>query len=153
MSPPDAAHKLDKMVKGAKGAVDDAIESLEEMELAFRRDTKKRKLQVESSVISSQDATPDRAFMPRMVRGNSSVLQPSSRLLLTPERDNGDAEDDIGDGVAEEEPEAHDKALEPVDVAAQRAPAVNSDFLPLPWKGRLGYVSHLRSGSSQCAVC
>jgi UV DNA damage endonuclease len=27
-----------------------------------------------------------------------------------------------------------------VNVAAARPPPVNSDYLPLPWKGRLGYV-------------
>lgn len=37
-----------------------------------------------------------------------------------------------------------DAALEDVDIVrkeAQRPPPVNSDYLPLPWKGRLGYVS------------
>ena len=42
------------------------------------------------------------------------------------------------------EPEADEEAdldeAEDVQAAASRPPAVNSDYLPLPWKGRLGYV-------------
>ena len=30
-----------------------------------------------------------------------------------------------------------------IQAASQRPPAVNSDYLPLPWKGRLGYVRYL----------
>ena len=29
-----------------------------------------------------------------------------------------------------------------IQAASQRPPAVNSDYLPLPWKGRLGYVGY-----------
>jgi UV DNA damage endonuclease len=42
------------------------------------------------------------------------------------------------------DPDGDDAAPEDVDVMkkeAGRPPPVNSDYLPLPWKGRLGYVS------------
>ncbi len=45
-----------------------------------------------------------------------------------------------------------DVPIEPEELqeALSRAPAVNSSYLPLPWKGRLGYVSipvlELKSG-------
>lgn len=140
MSPAAAARKMDKKAKRALGAVDDAIESLEEMELAFKRDIKRRKLQVETSVISSHDTTDERASRPRMERAKSLVLQPNE-LLLSPERDVCDTEASAVNGLPSEEHEAQDDALEPMDSrGAKRAPAVNSDYLPLPWKGRLGYV-------------
>lgn len=145
ITPPDAARRLEKKAKDTKLDVDDAIESLEEMELAFKRDTKRRKLQVESSIISSNDDQTDRAFRPRMKR-ESSVLQPG-RLLLTPERDCGDAEEEVANGFAGEQEDAHEDALEPPERGAKRPPAVNSDYLPLPWRGRLGYVSHLHPTS------
>lgn len=141
---PIAAKKLDRRVKDTKVDVENAIESLEEMELAFKRDTKRRKLQVESSIISSHDDSGDRAFRPRMVRGESLVLQPG-RLLLTPERDCGDAEEDTRAGSPGDHAEAVEDIAEPADRGAKRAPAVNSDYLPLPWRGRLGYVSDAES--------
>lgn len=41
------------------------------------------------------------------------------------------------DPEAEEEEEADE---EEIQAALSRPPPVNSDYLPLPWKGRLGYV-------------
>jgi UV DNA damage endonuclease len=44
------------------------------------------------------------------------------------------------------DPDGDDAAPEDVEVIkkeARRPPPVNSDYLPLPWKGRLGYVSIL----------
>lgn len=44
-------------------------------------------------------------------------------------------------------------AAEDVDIVkleGSRPPPVNSDYLPLPWKGRLGYVSRLQNRSFLC---
>lgn len=145
---PTAAKKLNRKVKDAKVDVDNAIESLEEMELAFKRDTKRRKLQVESSIISSHDDSGNPAFRPRMGRGESVVLQPG-RLLHTPEQDgNNDAVPDNRVGSPGDNVDAPEDALEPADRGAKRAPAVNSDYLPLPWRGRLGYVSYIEGQMS-----
>jgi UV DNA damage endonuclease len=49
-------------------------------------------------------------------------------------------EKDVGVTV---DPEADDEAIEGEDEvkeALSRPPPVNSDYLPLPWKGRIGYV-------------
>ncbi|KAI9749133.1 MAG: UV-damage endonuclease [Chaenotheca gracillima] len=51
-----------------------------------------------------------------------------------PEQDDGMA----GDPEAEENEEEDE--VEEIQAAATRPPAVNSDYLPLPWKGRLGYA-------------
>jgi UV DNA damage endonuclease len=56
---------------------------------------------------------------------------------------NGGEDGDAGDAAGD--PEADDDGVvEDVDAEkreAGRPPPVNSDYLPLPWKGRLGYVS------------
>lgn len=44
--------------------------------------------------------------------------------------------------VDPEADELEGEAVEDIQAAALRPPAVNSDYLPLPWKGRLGYVCH-----------
>jgi UV DNA damage endonuclease len=49
-------------------------------------------------------------------------------------------EKDVGVTV---DPEADEEAIEGEDEvkeAQSRPPPVNSDYLPLPWKGRIGYV-------------
>ncbi|KAH0172542.1 hypothetical protein KCU86_g16805, partial [Aureobasidium melanogenum] len=48
------------------------------------------------------------------------------------------ANDDMDDLEGEGEEEADEEEL---SAALARPPPVNSDYLPLPWKGRLGYVS------------
>lgn len=57
-------------------------------------------------------------------------------------------EKDVGVTVG---PEADENAAEDEDDAKEamsRPPPVNSDYLPLPWKGRIGYVGahHLTLG-------
>ncbi|THX90446.1 UV-endonuclease UvdE [Aureobasidium pullulans] len=47
------------------------------------------------------------------------------------------AKDDMDDPEAEDEEEAGEEEL---SAALGRPPPVNSDYLPLPWKGRLGYA-------------
>lgn len=49
---------------------------------------------------------------------------------------------EMGDPEAEGEEEADE---EEVMEASSRPPPVHSDYLPLPWKGRLGYVSSIES--------
>lgn len=75
----------------------------------------------------------------------------------TPKKPRGNAaarvktEEDVDAAVMNRDPEAddpEDAEKEDVDTEkreAARPPPVNSDYLPLPWKGRLGYVrdSHL----------
>lgn len=56
-------------------------------------------------------------------------------------------EEDPDEAVMNRDPEADEPEGEKEDVEtekkeAARPPPVNSDYLPLPWKGRLGYVSN-----------
>ena len=39
---------------------------------------------------------------------------------------------------------------EEIQAALSRPPPVNSDYLPLPWKGRIGYVSPFNAWSKSC---
>jgi UV DNA damage endonuclease len=55
----------------------------------------------------------------------------------TPVKKAAKANDDMDDPEAEEFEEADEAE---VNEASRRPPPVHSDYLPLPWKGRLGYV-------------
>lgn len=57
-----------------------------------------------------------------------------------------EAAKDINADVDEVEVEAQE---EPTDNGAARPPAVNSNYLPLPWTGRLGYVRSVISNSRE----
>lgn len=59
--------------------------------------------------------------------------------------------EDAGEDAFGMDPEAdggEDAGEEEIKAAVSRPPPVNSDYLPLPWKGRLGYVSGSRAASS-----
>ena len=57
--------------------------------------------------------------------------QPSKSVATTNESQTLDSDAEVNEEADEEE----------IQAALTRPPPVNSDFLPLPWKGRLGYVS------------
>jgi UV DNA damage endonuclease len=59
---------------------------------------------------------------------DGEIVEPGVGVLVDPETEGGPG---TGDGDGEEE----------VREALSRPPPVNSAYLPLPWKGRLGYVS------------
>lgn len=132
------AEKMIEQVKQGLEGVADARQGLSEMELTFKRDIKRRKLQVEESVFESNPTQPA-PFRPRMSREPSGSVSRVDRPLLTPDADPCDADDkgwEATMGTEDEPPGAADRG-------AKRAPAINSDYLPLPWKGRLGYVGSL----------
>lgn len=141
LSPKAGGKVLRKQIKGAQDATNDNMQSLEALELSFKRDLKRRKLQVETSVTSNLENPIVGVPHPRMKRGESVTL-PTDGLLLTPERDpetfveSGDALE----GIIEAERASNEELVEAADRGAARPPAVNSTVLPLPWKGRLGYV-------------
>lgn len=141
LSSEDSAENMDKRIEGAQEGVAYAMQGLEEMEMIFKRDIKRRKLQVEESVFkSTSDQMP--RFRLQRSQGSSDVLS-ADRLLLTPEREPCEEGDQVeGEPVLGEDEEAVDQPPEAADRerGAKRAPAIHSDYLPLPWKGRLGYV-------------
>ena len=82
----------------------------------------------------SEIESPARKRKTNVVQVQSKVKKPAvdTRVKTIPK------EPQYLDPEAEGEEEADE---EEVQAALSRPPPVNSDYLPLPWKGRLGYVS------------
>ncbi|KUI70717.1 UV-damage endonuclease [Cytospora mali] len=139
----ESAGKGREDVPGAKRAVTGAMQTLEEMEQSFKRDIKRRKLELEQSIVNETEGQGRaRAFSPgKLTRARSDVLKVDG-LLLTPERETcegGVAIEDVWEpAMGAEAEETADGDI--TDRGAKRPPPVNSDYLPLPWKGRLGYA-------------
>lgn len=123
-----------------------ALRRLEEMEASIKNDIKRRRLQIEQSIVNGAHAGRSEPLVKlRSSASQSSDVIHLDHVLLTPEEEKGhDAET-----TKDDESEAGDELIETIK-GANRPPAVNSDYLPLPWRGRLGYVSVLilRGGNS-----
>lgn len=132
--------------------VTQTIKELEEMDNYFRRETKRQRLMAEGEGSNISTSTARDVRFPVAQQSNTPSKEKQSRsktreTLPTPENDDsGDTQD--GDYVQsphglvkdpKEESEMVDEAT--AERGAARPPAVNSSYLPLPWKGRLGYVS------------
>lgn len=145
----ETAAKAEAQSHGVKDGVVHVRQNLEEMELTFKRDIKRRKLQVEQSFVKN-DGDQIHPIMKPVSSVESRALK-LDRILLTPEVDDekDETREDWEPAVDGEEITNED-ALDPADRGAKRSPAINSDVLPLPWKGRLGYVcvSHLHDDLS-----
>ena len=63
-------------------------------------------------------------------------------VVTAKDKDEPTKEAQFLDPEAEGDEEADE---EEIQAALSRPPPVNSDYLPLPWKGRLGYVSFARA--------
>lgn len=125
------------------------------MEERLQTEVKRQRLAIENSNLDLKGQPPEyEACHPLPVKGLSNGLvnrvptngdmqgvEPAVEELEAAPMSNDAAkevaewlEEDAEDGDPDEESEAF-------QLAANRPPAVNSDYLPLPWKGRLGYVS------------
>ena len=117
-----------------------ALRRLEEMETSFKNDIKRRRLQIKQSIVNG--ASAGRSAPALKLRGaapgTSDVIH-LDHILLTSDED----KDRPCETAKDEESEAGEELMETIK-GANRPPAVNSDYLPLPWRGRLGYVSILR---------
>ena len=69
---------------------------------------------------------------------NAAKGDPKKPAVALKDQKNVTAEPQFLDPEAEGDEEADE---EEIQAALSRPPPVNSDYLPLPWKGRLGYVS------------
>ncbi|KAI0890865.1 UV-endonuclease UvdE [Annulohypoxylon nitens] len=137
-----------KKMPGAVEDVGGAIDGLREMEDNFRDAVKRQKLALDKSSLRGKPNATDEeaAFMPKLTKAEPDlILTPTEkkRLKKAAMAKNG-TEAAEPDELACEDREAGD--LEEPDANAfkqegSRPPPVNSDYLPLPWKGRIGYVS------------
>ncbi len=156
----DSKEVEDKAVMAKKG-VQKANAELAKMERRLERATKRQKAKVAESTFETvrPDYEEEAAFKPEPII-HADQFQPllrtrsSSHLgehLPTPEREpagggsdshkEGDPTDDIN-GVTNK------YTVEVADGGAARQPPVNRDYLPLPWTGRLGYVSSGEQGNA-----
>ena len=117
-----------------------AMLELTKMEENFQNVVKRQRLAVEKSDLGIHTDEP-----PEIIQNLGSV-NPSSRVL-------GAKSQDEPDDIEQAPLDKHDAELakgdiakaksedEPTDRGSRRPAAVNSGTVPVPWKGRLGYVS------------
>jgi UV DNA damage endonuclease len=170
--PGDEDVESDKM-KQTKNTVKEemrlAIEGLARMERRLRSATKRQKLQIEEDARSS---TPRRKAVEQASRadpesaaqGVLQITKPTAEpekggQLPTPEEEGQEGQEGLArafGGKAGMDPEeqridAPEEAPDIPERGAARPPPVNSGYLPLPWKGRLGYAclnTYLRSAKN-----
>ncbi|KAI1135606.1 UV-endonuclease UvdE [Hypoxylon sp. FL0543] len=144
------------------GDVVEAMDSLREMEDNFRNTIKRQKLALhESAVLRDAKTTEeDSAFFPKPQKSDPDSIpaefemrglrrkkqkKRNEELAETGADDAGRDSEPYDDGEPGDREEGGSAAVEETDVNAvkqegSRPPPVNSDELPLPWKGRLGYA-------------
>lgn len=133
-------------LKMGEEGVNEAIEELAKMERRLKRAVKRQKIKLEESFCVSQGNDAAQKGLGRFPTKNVDDFtneMTSAEHLPTPERDDmedSEYEDEPGGPLPKDE-EDLPKSLRVAERGAARPPAVNSDYLPLPWKGRLGYVS------------
>ncbi|OTA08134.1 hypothetical protein A9Z42_0091130 [Trichoderma parareesei] len=134
-------------------AFERTMRELGEMGMKLQSAVKVQRLAVETSDLSRCDTEKVReeAFKLRpTVRRQPKTgreKKPETEGVGAPSVDTGlDADAEAGGDASEEKADA-----EVIERSARRAPPVNSDVLPLPWKGRLGYAclnTYLRAANT-----
>lgn len=121
----------------ARGNVERAMRHLQDMENELQRVVKRQQLAVETSDLSGEldEATTDsitRVQPPGGLPNEAHDKYPDSVEQAPLDRYEAElADGDIASAAKEDDD---------IDRSARRAPPVNSETLPLPWLGRLGYV-------------
>ncbi|OLN88992.1 UV-damage endonuclease [Colletotrichum chlorophyti] len=136
-----------KMTAESRHGVRSAMRELSEMENRLQNVTRSQRLAVETShvLLSGDENLPEnQAFTPQL---DTKVLDPEEctrnaeeERSGTPCLDAAPIEGAAGEGAVGD---LEDDKIRDDDVperGAGRAPPVNSDYLPLPWRGRLGYA-------------
>ncbi|KAI1078684.1 UV-damage endonuclease [Whalleya microplaca] len=160
--------------------VDEAMVALLKMENNLREAVKRQKLAVNQSTVplSPENGEDEAAFLPQASRSipNARLAEQEKRDLekkkprstaqkgpkarkKDPKKDPDNRSDQADDISAPEDPEARNEDgdfvpeendINGIKQEGARPPPVNSDYLPLPWKGRLGYAclnTYLRSAT------
>jgi UV DNA damage endonuclease len=156
--------EMDELKDQTKEEMQLAIEGLARMERRLRGATKRQKLQIEEEArfSKSRGAAIEKASHVDSVREESLRITEPTRepenggQLPTPDEEDKDdfARDITGGGGHDPEAKRIDSPAEAPDIperGAARLPPVNSSYLPLPWKGRLGYAclnTYLRSAKT-----
>ena len=135
-------------VWASREAVARAMHDLSEMEQKLQDEVRRQRLAVESSdfAVDIEDAAKTalhissklalKEFIPEVARD-----PPGSKIVKPVAADELDGDQD----VAAEDEDGQDRG-------ARRLPPLNSEKLPLPWSGRLGYVRRIRGWSRRSLV-
>ncbi|TDZ38260.1 UV-damage endonuclease [Colletotrichum spinosum] len=144
--PPAKRRQTNRKMAESREGVKRAMRELSEMENRLQNSTRSQRLAIESSMVSGTKKTSmeDRAFRPPI---NPKVADPEELSRTAEEERSGTPSLDAApikgpDGEAAIADIEDDKILEEeaLERGAARQPPVNSSYLPLPWKGRLGYA-------------
>lgn len=144
--------------EAAESLNETAIDRLRQMGHDLRTETKRQKLQLEESRIPSKVNSPKMdGDSPKQTKkptnsdalGNTSTNTGISPLVQELSKFSMGRDNDLKESGEETTGnEALGDGYDAVfNLAASRAPPVNSGYLPIPWNGRLGYVSSFRPGS------
>ncbi|KAG6356039.1 hypothetical protein INS49_015424 [Diaporthe citri] len=120
----DVAKRLESVDEGSASA----LRRLEEMEAAFKNDIKRRRLQIEQSIVKGADSgrSAPALKLRRAAASQDSDVVHLDRVLLTPGEEKGHACETTKDA----ESEAGDELIETIK-GANRPPAVNKHRHPL----------------------
>jgi len=111
---------------------DDSDSPLSDLELQLTPAKKGKKTPTKSSIAAKKGSDEIKAFKAEQ------AAKKAAEAKVKKEED-GDDWDKRQDPDGDDVPPAED--VDTMKKEAARPPPVNSDYLPLPWKGRLGYVS------------
>lgn len=140
-----------------KEGVQIAIEGLARMERRLKSETERQKLQVAETRFAGSPRVMSVNRPPKSVLQPESVRQACLRITGSEEQEQVAAQEVDSEergftknkGIDPEDKriDAPEESADVPERGAARSPPVNSAYLPLPWKGRLGYVSTPRSTS------
>ncbi|KAK0728788.1 UV-endonuclease UvdE-domain-containing protein [Lasiosphaeria miniovina] len=137
-------HNMADRKENMKEGLQMAIEGLARMERRLRKATKRQKIKIEESNVDGATIgpAPNEPIHPESFK--DTVLkrtQQDGRSVPAQDKDVNDVTAGVEqDGPYTEVGYANDVDEEPAERGAARTPPVNSNYLPLPWKGRLGYA-------------
>ncbi|KAK7911157.1 uv-damage endonuclease protein [Apiospora marii] len=164
----ESRSKNNGQIRRRRGDVEEAMHDLQDMEAQLRGVVKRQKLAIKSSsVMSEPDNFGKDVFTPKSSKSGRDTLKSADHWdehqtgparkpaakAKTPKASKTSKASSVKDEVVDKEeasgmtredpeepvePEAED--INDIKLEGARPPPVNSDYLPLPWKGRLGYA-------------
>ncbi|KDN68735.1 putative UV damage endonuclease UvdE [Colletotrichum sublineola] len=134
-------------MEASKDGVNCAMRELGEMETRLQNATRTSRLAIEASFFSSRDdrtSPEDKAFRPhietRTTDPEDSARKVEEERSGTPDIDAAPINGPEGEAAVGDVEDDKIREEDAPERGAAREPPVNSDYLPLPWKGRLGYA-------------
>ncbi|KAK2043170.1 UV damage endonuclease UvdE [Colletotrichum somersetense] len=136
-------------MQASKDGVHSAMRELGEMESRLQNATRTSRLAIEASVFTSSSrnglAQPeDKAFGSHLDTATADpedcARKAEEERSATPNMDAAPINGPEGEAAVGDVEDDKIRAEDAPERGAAREPPVNSDYLPLPWKGRLGYA-------------